>query len=86
MGLVNKVVPADQLEEEVAAWCKSILEKSPTAIRCLKASFNAQAASSMGNALIGDEMTWEFWNSEEAFEGRDAFDRRRTADFSRFRE
>lgn len=86
MGLVNKVVPADKLEEEVADWCKAILDKSPTAIRCLKASFNAQAGSCMGNALLGDEMAWGFWNSEEAFEGRNAFDGRRTADFSKFRK
>jgi naphthoate synthase len=85
MCLVNKVVPPPKLEEEVAAWCDEILAKSPTAIKGLKAAFNAQAGFSMGTTLMGDEMTWNYWNSDEAFEGRRAFEERRLPDFSRFR-
>lgn len=85
MGLANKVVPPDKLEEEVAEWCKEVLAKSPTAIRCLKAAFNAQLGICVGNTLVGDEMAWSFWNSDEAFEGRRAFEERRPPDFSQFR-
>lgn len=86
MGLVNKVVSPDKLEEEVASWCKEILSKSPAAIRGLKAAFSTQLAISIGNTYLGDELTWTFWNSDEAFEGRNAFEERRPPNFSRFRE
>lgn len=86
MGLANKVVPQDKLEEEVAAWCKEILAKSPRAIKFLKAAFNAQSGISMGNTLLGDEITWDYWNSEEAMEGRKAYEQKRPPDFSGFRK
>lgn len=86
MGIVNKVVPNDRLKEEADAWGREILEKSPSAISALKAAFNAQSGISAGNAILGDEISWAYWNSEEAMEGRKAFEEKRKADFSRFRQ
>jgi naphthoate synthase len=86
MGLVNQVVPPDKLEEEVNAWCKEILAKGPTAIRCLKSAFNAQAGVSMGCEFLGDELTWSFWGSDEALEGRRSFEEKRPPNFSSYRK
>jgi naphthoate synthase len=85
MGLVNRVVPLDRLEEETVAWCRDILANSPLALRCLKAAFNADTDGLAGLQELAGNATLLYYLSEEAREGRDAFLEKRPPDFSRFR-
>ena len=85
MGLVNRVVAPDKLEEETMHWAAEILTKSPTAIRMLKASFNAATDWAYGLQAVAHGATSLFYRTEEAAEGRAAFLERRAPDFSRFR-
>lgn len=84
MGLVNTVVPVDQLEEEGVRWAREILEKSPLAIRLLKAAFNADTDGLAGLQQLGGDATLLYYLTEEAKEGRDAFLEKRKPDFSKF--
>jgi naphthoate synthase len=84
MGLVNIVVPLDQLEEETVCWAREILEKSPTALRFLKASFNADTDGLAGLQQLAGDSTLLFYMTEEGKEGRNAFLEKRKPDFSRF--
>jgi naphthoate synthase len=84
MGLVNTVVPLARLEEETVAWCRDILRHSPTALRVLKAGFNADTDGLAGIQELAGNATALFYMSEEAREGRDAFVEKRAPDFSRF--
>jgi len=84
MGLVNKVVPLPELEGAGVAWARRILEHSPTAIRCLKAAFNADLDGQAGVQELAGQATQLFYMSEEAQEGRDAFVQKRRPDFGRF--
>ena len=84
MGLVNTVVPLDQLEEETVAWCRQMLQHSPLALRMLKASFNAADDGLAGIQQLAGDATLLYYMSEEAQEGRDAYVNKRTPDFSRF--
>ncbi|MGZ0086825.1 1,4-dihydroxy-2-naphthoyl-CoA synthase [Caldibacillus thermoamylovorans] len=84
MGLVNKVVPLDQLEEETVKWAKEILEKSPTAIRFLKAAFNADSDGLAGIQQLAGDATLLFYTTEEAKEGMRAFKEKRKPDFGQF--
>lgn len=84
MGLVNTVVPLDQLEDEAIKWAKEILEKSPTAIRFLKAAFNADTDGLAGLQQLAGDATLLYYLSDEAKEGRDAFVEKRKPDFSKF--
>ena len=84
MGLVNKVVPLDQLEEATVAWCQKILEKSPIALRLVKASFNAELDGQAGIQQLAGDATLLYYLSEEAKEGKDAFLEKRKPDFSKF--
>ncbi|MCK8494309.1 MULTISPECIES: 1,4-dihydroxy-2-naphthoyl-CoA synthase [Spirosoma] len=84
MGLVNKVVPLDQLEETTIAWCRKMLEKSPIALRMLKASFNAELDGQAGIQQLAGDATLLYYLSEEAKEGKDAFLEKRKPDFSKF--
>jgi naphthoate synthase len=84
MGLVNTVVPLDQLEEETVSWCKEMLALSPFALRLLKASFNADEDGLAGIQQLAHDANLLFYMSDEAAEGRDAFLQRRPADFSKF--
>jgi naphthoate synthase len=84
MGLVNKVVPVAELEAAGVAWARRILSHSPLAIRCLKASFNADCDGQAGLQELAGNATLLFYMSEEAQEGRDAFLEKRAPDFSRF--
>jgi len=86
MGLVNVVVPYEQLECETVKWCNEILEKSPVAIRCLKASFNADCDGQAGLQELAGLATMLFYQTPEAQEGRDAFVQKRKPDFSKFRK
>jgi naphthoate synthase len=84
MGLVNTVVPLEDLEIEAVAWAREILSKSPMALRCLKAAFNAETDGLAGIQELAGDTTLLFYMSEEAQEGRDAYLEKRAPDFSRF--
>jgi naphthoate synthase len=84
MGLVNKVVPLEKLEETTVAWCKKILEKSPLALRMLKSAFNAELDGQAGIQELAGNATLLYYLSEEAKEGRNAFMEKRKPDFSKF--
>lgn len=85
MGLVNTVVPYAQLESETIQWCREILDKSPVAIRCLKAAFNADCDGQAGLQELSGCATMLFYQTPEAQEGRNAFVEKRKPDFSKFR-
>jgi naphthoate synthase len=84
MGLVNKVVPVADLEATAVAWGRRILQHSPLAIRCLKAAFNAELDGQAGIQELAGHATQLFYMTEEAQEGRDAYNEKRPPDFSRF--
>jgi naphthoate synthase len=84
MGLVNTVVPLAELEDETVKWCKEILAKSPTAIRLLKAAFNADTDGLAGIQNLAGDATLLYYLGDEAKEGRNAYIEKRTPDFSRF--
>jgi naphthoate synthase len=85
MGLVNEVVPLDQLEETTVQWCREMLAMSPMALRCLKSAFNAEMDGMAGIQELAGNTTLLFYMSEEAQEGRDAYVQKRKPDFSRFK-
>ncbi len=84
-GLVNKVVPADQLMEEARSWVKEIEELSPTALRFLKASFNADSAQIAGQQRLAFTGLEVFGKTSEAQEGRESFAEKRNPNFDGFR-
>ncbi len=85
MGLVNAVVPLERLEDEGVQWAREILEKSPLAIRLLKASINAAADGHAGLQQLAGDATLLYYLTEEAQEGRQAFLEKRKPNFRRFR-
>ena len=84
MGLVNTVVPLEQLERETVSWCHEMLELSPFSLRLLKASFNAAEDGLAGIQQLAHDTNLLFYASEEAREGREAYKAKRRPDFSRF--
>jgi len=84
MGLVNAVVPLEELESTAVHWARRILRHSPTAIRCLKAAFNADCDGQAGIQELAGHATQLFYMTDEAQEGRDAFVEKREPDFTRF--
>ena len=84
MGLVNTVVPLAQLEAESVQWAREILEKSPTALRFLKASFNADTDGLAGLQQLAGDATLLYYLTEEAKEGKNAFLEKRKPDWSKF--
>ena len=84
MGLINKVVPFDELEDTCVAWARRIMMMSPTALRFMKASFNAATDGLAGLQQLGGDATMLYYTTEEAMEGRDAFKEKRTPDFSKW--
>ena len=84
MGLVNTVVPLEQLEAETVQWAREILEHSPLALRCLKAAMNADCDGQMGLLDLAGNATLLYYMSEEAKEGKNAFIEKRKPDFSKF--
>src|SRR5215208_869381 len=84
MGLVNTVVPLAQLEDETVQWCRELLEKSPTALRFLKASFNADTDGLAGIQQLAGDATLLYYLTDEAKEGRNAYLEKRKPDFSKF--
>jgi naphthoate synthase len=84
MGLVNKVVPLDKLEETTIAWCEKMLERSPLALRMLKASFNAELDGQAGIQQLAGDATLLYYLSDEAKEGKNSFLEKRKPDFSKY--
>ncbi|HEY9049810.1 MAG TPA: 1,4-dihydroxy-2-naphthoyl-CoA synthase [Ohtaekwangia sp.] len=84
MGLVNKVVPLDQLEETYVEWARKIMAKSPLAIRMLKSSFNAELDGQAGIQELAGNATLLYYLSEEAKEGKNAFLEKREPDWSKY--
>jgi naphthoate synthase len=84
MGMVNEVVPHDQLEEVALQWATEITSKSPTAQRMLKFAFNLVDDGLVGQQIFAGEATRLAYATEEAAEGRDAFLQKRPADYRRF--
>ncbi|REJ37498.1 MAG: 1,4-dihydroxy-2-naphthoyl-CoA synthase [Bacillota bacterium] len=83
MGLVNAVVPLDKLEETTVQWAREILKKSPTAIRFLKAAFNADTDGLAGLQQLAGDATLLFYLTDESKEGKNAFLEKREPDFSK---
>lgn len=84
MGLVNKVVPLEKLEDTTVDWCKKIQEKSPLSIRMLKSSFNAELDGQAGIQELAGNATLLYYLSDEAKEGKNAFIEKRKPDWSKF--
>lgn len=84
MGLVNCVVPLELLEQETLKWCREMLQLSPLALRCLKASLNADCDGQMGLLDLAGNATMLYYMTEEAQEGKQAFIEKRKPDFSQF--
>ena len=82
MGLVNAVVPLEQLQEEGVRWAREVLQHSPTAIRCLKAAFHAETDGLAGIQELAGQATHLFYRTAEGQEGRNAFLEKRPPDFS----
>jgi naphthoate synthase len=86
MGLVNKVVPFKELRKEVEQWCQELLDKSPTALRLAKQSFNIDSEQRGGVAEFASSALNMYYQTEEAMEGRNAFVEKRPVDFRKFRQ
>ena len=84
MGLVNVVVPADKLDEEVDKWCAEIRDKSPTALAIAKRSFNADSENIRGIGALGFQALALYYQSEESKEGVRAFNEKRKPQFRKF--
>ncbi len=84
MGLVNAIVPVDQLETEGIRWAREILAKSPIAIRFLKAGFNADCDGQTGLQVLAGDATMLYYMTEEGSEGKNAFLEKRQPDFRQF--
>ena len=84
MGLINAVVPLEQLEAETVSWCREMLALSPMSLRLLKASFNADEDGLAGIQQLAHDANYLFYMSEEAAEGRQAYLEKRPPDFSKF--
>ena len=84
MGLVNKVVPVEQLESEGIQWAQEILDKSPLAIRCLKSAFNADCDGQAGIQELAGNATLLFYMTQEAQEGKQAFLEKRKPNFRQY--
>ncbi|MCB1115893.1 MAG: 1,4-dihydroxy-2-naphthoyl-CoA synthase, partial [Chlamydiia bacterium] len=84
MGLVNHVVPLEDLEKETIKWCLEMLQHSPLALRCLKAGLNADCDGEIGLQELAGNATLLYYMSEEAQEGHRAFLEKRKPNFSKF--
>jgi 2-ketocyclohexanecarboxyl-CoA hydrolase len=84
MGLVNVVVPAEQLDAEVARWCAELLERSPTALAIAKRSLNADSEHIRGNAAMGFQALALYYQTAEHREGVAAFREKRSPEFRKF--
>lgn len=84
MGLVNKVVPVEDLESEGVKWAMEVAEKSPIAIRCLKSAFNADLDGQAGIQELAGNATYLYYMTEEGAEGKQAFLEKRKPNFSKY--
>lgn len=84
MGMVNAVIPHDELEQTAFDWAQEILTKSPTAIKMSKFAFNLIDDGLVGQQVYAGEATRLIYGTEEAIEGRNAFLEKRPRDFSKF--
>ncbi len=84
MGLINVVVPYEELEETTVTWCREMLQHSPLALRCLKSALNADCDGQTGLQELAGNATLLYYMTEEAQEGHQAFLERRRPDFTRF--
>ena len=84
MGLVNKVVPFDQLEDEVVAWAETMMQHSPLALRMIKAGLNAELDGQAGIQELAGDATMLYYMTEEAQEGGKAFLEKRKPDWSKY--
>lgn len=84
MGLVNKVVPLEELEDTYVAWARKVIAKSPLAIRMLKSSFNAELDGQAGIQELAGNATLLYYLSEEAKEGKNAFIEKREPNWSQY--
>ncbi len=85
MGLVNKVVPMAELDQEVDRWCQELLDKSPTALKMLKFAFHAETDGVAGITNLGIGGLSMYYGTDESMEGRNAFMEKRKADYGKFR-
>ncbi len=84
MGLVNKVVPLDQLEETTIEWSKKIMKHSPIALRMIKSGLNAELDGQAGIQELAGNATMLYYMTEEAQEGKNAFLEKRDPDWDQF--
>ena len=84
MGMVNKVVPLDCLEDEVVEWCETIMKRSPFAIRMIKRALNAELDGQRGLMEFAGDATLMYYLMDEAQEGKNAFLEKRDTDFDQF--
>lgn len=84
MGMVNKVVPLADLEDTTVEWCKTIMKRSPLAIRMIKRSLNAELDGQHGLMELAGDATLMYYLTEEAQEGKHAFLEKRDPDFQQF--
>lgn len=84
MGLVNKVVPFDVLEDETVLWCKKIMQHSPLALRMIKAGLNAELDGQAGIQELAGNATMLYYMTDEAQEGKNAFLEKRKPDFGKY--
>lgn len=84
MGMINKVVPFEQLEEETISWCQTILKRSPMAIRMIKRALNAELDGQRGLMEFAGDATLMYYLMAEAQEGKNAFLEKRDPDFDQF--
>lgn len=84
MGLINTVVPLEDLETETVKWCKEMLRNSPIALRCLKSALNADCDGQAGLQELAGNATLLYYMTAEGQEGRNAFVEKRSPDFSTF--
>jgi naphthoate synthase len=85
MGLINTVVPYEDLESTTIAWCEEMLELSPIALRCLKSALNADCDGQTGLQELAGNATMLFYMTEEGQEGRNAFVEKRKPNFKKFK-
>ena len=86
MGLVNKVVSCDRLEDEVVKWCREIMQHSPIAIKMLKSGFNAELDGQIGIQELAGNATQLYYLTQESQEGKKAFLEKRPPKFKKFRK
>lgn len=84
MGLVNKVVPLEKLEDEYVAWAEEMMQLSPLALRMIKAGLNAELDGQAGIQELAGDATMLYYLTDEAQEGKNAFLEKRKPDFERF--